>query len=94
MQLSGAKAEHAAVDNAKSLETPIGRHLHELLIQLATVLKERAHEKAGEPALLRRYREIVPQLGRDAIQLLFAANVPRVQRLEGARAGACFNSRP
>ena len=94
MQLSGAKPEHATVDNAKPFETPIGRHLHELLIQLATVLKERAYEKAGEPALLRRHGEIVPQLGRDAIQFLVAANIPRVQRLENARARARFNSRP
>ena len=78
----------------KSLETPVRRHLGELAIELATVLDERAHEKAGEPTLVGRHREIVPDLRRDAIEVLFAANVPRVERLKHARARTRFNSRP
>src|SRR5207237_111265 len=54
---------------------------------------ERAHDLAGDPALLGGDGEVVPHLAGDALEARLAAQVPGVERLDDAGAGSRLNSR-
>src|SRR6201995_2208116 len=94
LQFRGGQSQHATIDHAQPLESPIGRDLRQFAIERGAVLHERAHETTGELALVRRQGEVVPDLRRHSFEGLARTKIPRIQRLQHARARARFNSRP
>jgi hypothetical protein len=83
-QLGRREAEDAALDHAESLEAPVGRDLRELAVDGVAFLHHDRRRAARPCAAPRADAQVVPRLGRHALEPLAPTHVPRVERLQRA----------